>query len=180
MPPQQHAISGNEPSWFGELAVDGHEIGPDEAIPINENADRPGTAKDRPIANLRKPKATILMPNMDQPQTWHPGLHQLARRRTRAVVGNKHFEVTILLGCKRSQHCVERIFAIEGGNDDGNEFSHAGASQARLSYSDNSCLRRWRQPTGTLRLRQEIHREARRRERTRTIRDQFLSRTRHA
>src|SRR5580658_9329783 len=104
----------------------GHEIRPGDAIAVDKNADRSGTAKNRPVADLREPKATILVPNMDQPlaQSRHPGLNELPRRRTRAVVSHDHFEVSILLTCQRSQHRVERILAIEGRNDDGNKLSH--------------------------------------------------------
>ena len=44
-----------------------------------------------------------------------------------SVVGNDHFIIPIHLSRQRAQHRAERVFAVIGGDDDGDQLSHRAA-----------------------------------------------------
>ena len=68
----------------------------------------------------------MLLPDMDE-RTPSRGFHcrdQRRGRRRRAVVGDDHLELAVLSAGQRTQYGVERVLAVEGGDDDGDQRAH--------------------------------------------------------
>ena len=53
-----------------------------------------------------------------------PGINQLRGRHSRTIISHDDLEIPVALDRKRPQHRIQRIFAVECRNNDGNQFGH--------------------------------------------------------
>ena len=113
----------------------GDEIGARETIAVEEDHVDALGGEDGAVANLGGAKAAVLVPDMGEraAEPALPGGDQVGGRRRRAVVGDDHLEILVALARERTQHGIERVLAVIGGDDDGNQFGHGGPSAGWLS-----------------------------------------------
>ena len=106
--------------------MDRDEIRPRDAVAVEENAIGAARGQDRTIANFGGEKSAVFLLDIFMPVSdlRLPGLDQLARGRGRAVVGNHDLEILVGLSRERPQHRRERICAVIGGDNDGNQLGH--------------------------------------------------------
>jgi hypothetical protein len=80
----------------------------------------------RAIADLSGTEAAMLVVHVRERETEIrlPALHQPRRRRPRAVVGHDHLKIAIGLARQPPQDRVERIFAVVGGDNHGDQIAH--------------------------------------------------------
>ena len=123
---QENAVAGHEPARRGKPAVGSDEIRPHDAIAVEEDAVDAARRQDRAVANLGGAKSVVLMPDMREPmaEPVHPGLDQSDGGRGRTVIGHDNLEIPVGLAGERAQHRVERILAVIGGDDDGDQLGH--------------------------------------------------------
>ena len=97
---------------------------------------------DRAVADFAGAKTAMLVPDMGERHAKPrlPLLDQRGRGRPRAVVGHQDLEVAIVLARQRTQHCGERVVAVEGRDDDRDRAFTARAPSAMLSCSGNSAF----------------------------------------
>ena len=112
----------NQPA-LGQPAMGGDEIRPRDAVAVEENAVAAARGEDGAVADLGGAEAAILVPDVIEAmaELSLPALDQRGGRRARAVIGDHHLEIRVGLAAKRAQHRVERVFAIVGGHDDGDQ-----------------------------------------------------------
>ena len=105
------------------------KIGTHDAIAVQENAVAAARRENRAVANLRRAEAFVGVPDMLKAARKFrlPGIDQLRGGRTRTVVSHDDLEIPVALDRKRPQHRIERIFAVECRNDDGNQLGHINA-----------------------------------------------------
>src|SRR5262249_13933948 len=78
----QDTIAGHEPTRLGKAAVHGNEVGPRNAIAVEEDAIIPAARQDGAVARLAGPEAAILLPDVLERsiKVREPALDKLARR----------------------------------------------------------------------------------------------------
>src|SRR5215467_1858849 len=59
---QQNPIAGDEPAGLGEPAMGGDEVGPRDAVAVEEDAVAAGARPDRAVADLGEAKAAVAVP----------------------------------------------------------------------------------------------------------------------
>src|SRR5262245_39702552 len=96
---EQHAISGDEPSGFGEPAMRRDEIGHRDAVAVEEDAVIPAAGENGAVADFRGAKAAVLLPDVAKRnlKTRAPTLHYGRGRGGRAVVSDHNLETPIAL-----------------------------------------------------------------------------------
>src|SRR5713226_5490517 len=106
------------------------EIGTRNAIAVEEDAVVAAAAEDRAVADFGRPKASIDLPNVAERNTEPrlPAFHQARGRGTRAIIRDDDLEAAVALARQRRQRCIERILAIVGRDDDGDEVRHLGTA----------------------------------------------------
>src|SRR5262245_26980215 len=74
---EQYAVSGDEPSGLGELAMCGDEIGCRDAVAVKEDAVIPAASENGAVADFRGAKAAVPLPDMAErnPKTRAPAFH---------------------------------------------------------------------------------------------------------
>src|SRR5580704_13894171 len=101
----------------------GDEICARQAIAVEEYANFAGAGANAAIADFAAAETTMLVVNLlerhQQPRS--PALNDARSVRPRAVVGDDDLEIFICLMRQRAQGGIERILAVIGGDDDGNE-----------------------------------------------------------
>ena len=109
----------------------GDKIWPHDAITVQKNTIVAAGGQNRTVSDFCRPETAVSVPDVIETATEFsfPGVDQLCRGLTRAIVGNNDFETAIILSSERSQDRVERIFAVIGRNDDGNQFGHISTFQ---------------------------------------------------
>ena len=134
---EQDAVAGDEPAALGETAMGGDEIRPRDAIAVEENDIVAARGENGAVADFGGAEAAVLVPDVLEAAA-DPGLpafHQRRGRLLRAVVGHDHLEIPVGLARQRTQHRFERVFAIIGGDDDGNQH-HALLALAEVAVDD--------------------------------------------
>ena len=128
---QQRAIPRDEPALLGKAPMGGHQIGPRQAIAIEEHAIIATAIPDGAIANLTRAKPAMLLPNMLERHTEPllPLFDQRRRRRPRTVIGDHHLEAPVGLTRQRPQHGVKRIRTIERRHQNGDQVRHGHLPQ---------------------------------------------------
>ncbi len=111
----------------------GDEIGAGQAIAVEEDAKLAGARADAAVADFAAAKTAMLVADMLERhrQTRFPALDDARGVRPRAVVGNDDFEGFIRLMRERAERGIERILAIIGRDDDGNERLSHGLAPLR-------------------------------------------------
>ncbi len=106
------------------------EIGPHDAVAVEEDAIVAAAGEDRAVADFGGAKASILLPDMAErnAEPRPPGLHQRGGRGARAVIRDHDLEAAVGLARQRRQHRRERVLAIVGRDDDGDEIGHVGVA----------------------------------------------------
>ena len=150
----------------------GDKIRPHDAIAVQKDAVGAASRQNRPVADFRRTKAAVLLPDMLEPMSDFrlPGFDQRRRSPARSVVGHHHLEVPIGLAGERAQHRIERILAVIGSDDHAHEISHGAVSPAKLSCTCNKCLPRLLPPAGSPGGRRESRRATNKRAEKTTIR----------
>ncbi len=102
------------------------EIGPRQAVAVEEHDIIAARRADRPIADFAGAEAAMLVPHMRE---GHAELRlvlldQRSGGRSRAIVRYDDLEVSVLLARKRTKHRLQRIFAVVCGDDDGDQSAH--------------------------------------------------------
>src|SRR5262249_11199447 len=102
------------------------KIWPDDAVAVEKYAIRSLRGQYRVIANLSGAEAAIGMPDVLETAADFrlPAFDQPCSGRSGAIIGHNNLESGVRLSRKRSQDCIERIFAIIGRDDDRKEFGH--------------------------------------------------------
>ena len=118
----------------------GDEIRPRDAIAVEENDIVAARGENRAVADFGGAEAAVLVPDMleavaDLGLLGLPALHQRRGRLLRPVVGHDHLEILVGLRGQRAQHGFERVFAVIGGDDDGNQH-HALLALAEVAVAD--------------------------------------------
>ena len=116
----------NQPA-LGQPPMDGDEIRPRDAVAVEENAVVAARGEDGAVADLGGAEAAVFVPDMLEAAA-ESGLSRLSisRRSTRlepssATTTSKSRSVWPR---ERAQHRVERVFAVIGGDNDGNQLGH--------------------------------------------------------
>ena len=129
----------NQPGC-GQPAMGGDEIRPHDAVAVEKDAVVAARGQDRAVADFAGAKSAIFVPDMLEAvaEFGLPGLDQLAGDRGRAVVGHHDLEIAVGLARQRAQHRRERILAVIGGDDDGNQLGHGRPNdRLRMILSEN-------------------------------------------
>ena len=102
------------------------EIRPRDAVAVEKHAVVAARRADRAVADLGGAKSAIHLPDMGErhAEARLPALDQRGGRRPRAVVGDHDLELAVALTRQRRQHRLQRILAIVGRDDDGDELGH--------------------------------------------------------
>ena len=95
----------------------------------------PCAARTARLRISSRAEALIIMPDVLKivPARGLPAIDECRRGRARTVVGHDDLERRIALSLKRTQHRIERIFAVVGRNDDGNQLGHGSPSATGLA-----------------------------------------------
>ncbi len=106
--------------------MSGDEIRPHDAIAIEENDVVAARGQNGAVADFTGPEAAVLVPYVFDavPDGRLETVDQRSRRRARAIVGDQHLKVGIALTRERAQHRGERVLAVVGRDDDGNQLGH--------------------------------------------------------
>ena len=101
----------------------GDKIGVRQAIAVKKDAKLARTRDDAAVTDLTAAETAMLMANVLQHdrQPRAPILDKRLGRQTGAIVGDDNFEIAVGLPRQRAQDCIERVFAIIGRDDDGDE-----------------------------------------------------------
>ena len=101
----------------------GDEIGSDQTVAVEENAQRTGASANAAVANLTAAKTAVLVAYVFEryAKARPPGGDDMGRFRPRAVIGNDDLEITIGLRSERAKHRLQRILAVEGRDDNRDE-----------------------------------------------------------
>src|SRR5262249_49735061 len=96
---EQHAVSGDEPSGFGEASMRGDEIVRRDAVAVEEDAVIASAGENGAVADFRGAKAAVFLPDVTErnSKSRAPALHHGRGRGARAVVGNHDLETAIAL-----------------------------------------------------------------------------------
>jgi hypothetical protein len=102
------------------------EIRPHDAVAVEEDAVGAARRQNRTVTDFRRAEPTILVPDVveaaaDLPL---PSIDHRGGGRSRTVIGHDNLENPVGLAPKRAQHRFERILAVIGGDDDGNQLGH--------------------------------------------------------
>src|SRR5580658_7207290 len=118
-----------------QAAVRGDEIGLYQAIAVEKDAKLAVAGANAAIADLTATKPAVLVPHVleRQRQPRLPVLHDARGVQTRTVVSGDNFEIAVRLMRQRAERRVERILAIIGRDNNGDE---------RRAAHDSTPLRR--------------------------------------
>src|SRR4029453_3892319 len=102
------------------------KIRPDDAVAVEKYAICSARGQYRLIANLSGAEAAIGVPDMlkAEADSCLPAFYQACSGRAGAIIGHNNLESGVRLPRKRSQDCIECIFAIIGRDDDRKQFGH--------------------------------------------------------
>ena len=119
----------------------GDEIRTDDAVAVEKHAVVAARGQQRAVAHLGSAEAAMLLPDMGErdADVRLPALDQFRSRRPRAVVRHHDLEAPIALRSQRAQHRVERIRALVGGDDNGNQIGHGACSSERNTACQANC-----------------------------------------
>lgn len=133
----KHAVAGHEAAALRQRAMGGNKSRPRQAIAVKKNAIIARRSEDRTVANFGEAEAIVRVPHMRNAATepLFPTLNDGSRVRPRAVIRHQHFEICIALLGERTQHRVERVRPVVGGDNDRDEISH-GTELGRRRLAD--------------------------------------------
>ena len=101
----------------------GDEIRARQAIAVEEDANFSGTGENAAVADLTAAKTAMFVPDVlerhRQPRL--PAFDDVRCFRPRTVVGDDDLEILVRLTSQCAQGGIERIHAVIGRDDDGNE-----------------------------------------------------------
>src|SRR5262249_37748817 len=121
----------------------GDKIRPRDAVPVEKYAICSVRGQYRLIANLGGAEPTISVPDVLKTAADFclPAFDQPCSGWSGAIIGNNNLESGVPLPRKRSQDCIERIFAIIRRDDDRNQFGHIPNTPGptRLNHVLRSC-----------------------------------------
>src|SRR5262245_1967135 len=111
---EQHSVSSDEPSRFGQLAMRRDEVGRNDAVAVEEDAIIAATGEYGTVADFGGAKAAMQLPDVTErnTKTRSPALHHGRRHRTRTVIRDHNLESAVGLARQRRQYGVKRVFAI--------------------------------------------------------------------
>src|SRR5262245_36947433 len=152
---EQHAVSGDEPSGFGQPAMRRDEILRRDAVAVEKDAVIPAAGENGAVADFRGAKAAVPLPDVAErnPKTPAPAFHDGRGRGVRAVVRDHNLETAIGLARQSPQNRVERVLPIVRRDNDGDEIGHVGTTPVFVLHEARRCdsVRRGRaQQRGTM------------------------------
>ena len=110
------------------------EIRANQTIAVEKHYVLARGLENRAISDFSSTEAAVLVPDVEKrdAEPRFPLRNQRCGRRRRAIVRYEHLEVSVLLRSERTKYRVKGVFAVEGGDDDGDQrvhrsrpFSHA-------------------------------------------------------
>ncbi len=115
--------------------MDRDKIRPRDAVAVEEDAVGAARSENCAVADFRGAEAAIFMPDAVEPAADFPipGIDHGSGRLGRTVVGHHDLEIPLALAGQRTQHRIERIFAVIRGYDDGNQVGHGHPLGGRFS-----------------------------------------------
>ena len=128
---EEHAVAGNEPTRFCQLAMDCNKVHRCKAIAVEKDTIVAAGSEPGPVAALGGTKPALRLPHMAErhAEPGPPTLYQRGGRGAGTVVRDHDFEASVILTRQCRQRRIERILAIICREDDGDEIRQVAAPE---------------------------------------------------